>query len=372
MNTKAYTLVEVIAVIVILSLLILVAVPSVSKVIRDSKNKAYINQIKEIESATKAWGILNADNIPSEENETIIISLLQLKLANLIAFDLKNPMTGDLFADDMQISITKKGMNLFYEVLEESGTTNEILNPNAPQLILNGGINQSIEIRETYNELGAVAKTGNDILLPVSIVIKDKNDVIVNSVNTNSLNKYTIIYSTTNNGLTSSIKRVVSIVDTIKPIITITGFTNNQYIELEATSNYTLPVASVSDNSGEILNYNILGNFSSVIPGNKKITYEVIDSSKNKNTFVLNYIIKDTINPIITSAIITSNVNIGKKIVTIVASDSGVGLHEYPYSYDNGATWKKENTSIVDNNFNSNVFVRDKVGNQTSILPTVQ
>lgn len=368
MKNKGYTLIEVIAVVAILSIIILIAIPSVSNVLKSSKIKAYNTQIEEIKSATKAWGILNQDNLPTEEGEVnaIVVTLFQLKLANLIASDFKNPKTGDLFPDDMQISITKKGMNLIYNVIEDSGTNNEIINPEAPQLILNGSINQNIEINGVYNEASAIAKNNMGQSISVDISIEDKNGNIINAVDTSSLNKYTITYSATSNSLTSSIKRIVNIVDTIPPVITVDSYTNNQYIEIEATPNYSLPIASITDNSREVLSYYILGNFSSVIPGNKKVTYVTLDSSNNRTEFVLNFIIKDTIAPIISSANITNNLETGKKTITIVASDAGVGLHEYAYSYDNGVTWKKENTYVFDGDYNNTILVRDKMKNIAS------
>ena len=45
------------------------------------------------------------------------------------------------------------------------------------------------------------------------------------------------------------------------------------------------------------------------------------------------------------------------------ASDSGVGLHATPYSFDDGTTWQAANTAIFDSNQTVNIKVRDALGN---------
>ena len=79
----------------------------------------------------------------------------------------------------------------------------------------------------------------------------------------------------------------------------------------------------------------------------------------------------------------TSEVTNGNVTITIVgASDESVGLHEKPYSYDNGNTWTNVNTFVVSGNVNSNVLVRDALENTSSfdyvvdnidkILPSIE
>ena len=60
MNKKAFTLIELLAVITILALLTLIAVPAISKQMDNSKETLYNNQLKNIEESARAWG---ADNL---------------------------------------------------------------------------------------------------------------------------------------------------------------------------------------------------------------------------------------------------------------------------------------------------------------------
>lgn len=368
MKNKGYTLIEIIGVIVILSLIIMISVPTISGVLKSSKNKAYNIQVEEIKSASESWSLLNYDNVPKNDGDTIIINVLQLKLANLLPYDFKNPKTGELFPDDMQISITKKGNNIVYEVLTDTGTTNETLNPLAPQIILIGSINQNIEINTSYKELGASAKDKDGNGLIVTTTIANSSGNTVSSINVSTLGKYTISYSATKDSLTSTIKRVVNVVDTTAPAVTITGYTNNQYIDLESIPTYSLPTASVSDNSNALITYQIIGNFSPIIPGSKQVIYKATDESGNVGTFTLNFNVKDTIIPTATYTT-TVNSTTGRKEFVVTASDSGTGLHEYAYSYDGGVTWKKENTFIYEDLNNISLKIRDKAGNIKSATP---
>ncbi|MEG1647489.1 MAG: prepilin-type N-terminal cleavage/methylation domain-containing protein [Bacilli bacterium] len=365
-KNKGFTLIEVIGVIIILSIIILTVVPIVLDSLSDSKETLFKTQIEEIESAAKAWGVLNSNNLPKEEGNAVI-TLLQLKLSNLIAFDIKNPKTGNLFPDDMKIEIERRGLNLFYTVMLDTGTSNEIINVNAPQLVLNGSIIQNVEINDKYIEFGAEAKDkkGNSVL--ISKVIKTSNNQIVNVISTDKLQKYFINYSATKDNQTSSITREVNIRDITKPIITIPDFTSGQVIDLESNSNFSLPRATIKDNSKELLEAYIYGNFSLRVPGLKKVIYKATDSSGNSDEFILNYNIKDTIVPF-ASATLSINSVLKRAIITVTASDDGVGLHEYAYSFDDGLTWKKENTYIVENlPYNSTIKIRDKALNIKTI-----
>lgn len=68
-NKKAFTLVELIAVVAILGLIALVVYPAIGSVIRNSRQSAYNNQVDVIETAAKNWSIDNASMLP--DNGTV-------------------------------------------------------------------------------------------------------------------------------------------------------------------------------------------------------------------------------------------------------------------------------------------------------------
>lgn len=79
MNKKGFTLIELIGVVTLLSLIALVVYPSVTTVIKNSKESAYQDQIEIVIKAAKQWGIDHADELPDEDN---VMSLSMETLLN--------------------------------------------------------------------------------------------------------------------------------------------------------------------------------------------------------------------------------------------------------------------------------------------------
>lgn len=87
---KAFTLVELLAVIIILGLIMGITVPTVNKIIEDSKEKTYKEQVSQIENIARNWGVENTNLLP--ESGTYNLSLQKLKDEGLLENkDLKNP-----------------------------------------------------------------------------------------------------------------------------------------------------------------------------------------------------------------------------------------------------------------------------------------
>ena len=91
MKKKGFTLVELLSVIVILSLVLVIAVPSVNKYIKQSKEKAYNTQISTIIEAAQAYASANSGLLPRKEEFVVKITLGQLKSSGLIKEEVKNP-----------------------------------------------------------------------------------------------------------------------------------------------------------------------------------------------------------------------------------------------------------------------------------------
>ena len=116
MNKKGFTLVELLAVIIILALLAVIASTSVTKVVDDSKNDLETAQIKLIKDAAKTWGAENISDLP-EGNSCIYLTLKDLKTYGLIDSDIKNPKTEKKLSNDLKIKITSKISNYNTQVL---------------------------------------------------------------------------------------------------------------------------------------------------------------------------------------------------------------------------------------------------------------
>ena len=63
MNKKGFTLVELLAVLVLISLLMGLAIPGINRISNNMKKKSYNQKIKLIESAAELWGQDNKANI---------------------------------------------------------------------------------------------------------------------------------------------------------------------------------------------------------------------------------------------------------------------------------------------------------------------
>ena len=105
MNKKGFTLVELLAVILILSLLALLASTSITNVVRNSKSDLYNSQIKMIELAAESWGNENIELLP-DSGECKFVTLSNLKEYGLIDSHIKNPKTNKEFNNDMIIKIS--------------------------------------------------------------------------------------------------------------------------------------------------------------------------------------------------------------------------------------------------------------------------
>lgn len=143
MNKKGFTLVELLAVIIILSLLALLASTSVSKIVKDSKSDLYDTQIELIKSAAEAWGADNLYDLP-DAGTCKTLTLKDLKQYGLIDPEIKDPRTNKLFSDNLMIKITgeenKYGLNnITYEVDSNDVSTCRAVYP-VCTLVKNGDV----------------------------------------------------------------------------------------------------------------------------------------------------------------------------------------------------------------------------------------
>lgn len=127
MEKKGFTLTEVLGVLTVLALLALLITPVVSKTIKNNKQKLYNDQIKIIERAARDYAIKNTDVLP-EEGTINYITLGEIKRSGVLQEEVRNPITKELFQDDLQIKITLENNQYVYQVMLDE--TEEINNSN--------------------------------------------------------------------------------------------------------------------------------------------------------------------------------------------------------------------------------------------------
>ena len=266
MKNKGFTLAELVGVLVILAALILMAIPTVTKNIKEATENAYNEQLESIKLSLQLW--LN-DNPKPNNGESITITLSQLKYAGLVEMDMINPKTEKLFPNDMELVITNNKGIIEYTV-NENGNNKENYE-NIPSLKLNGNVLEYIEVGNDFIDEGVLAKGrgGNEL-----------NYTTDGNLDTNTKGTYTIKYSAFDNGYTNTIYRTVIVRDTTNPIITIPVET--LVLSLSEVNKYDFKSdVTVTDNSNEEVRLIVNKDFEG-IAGTYSVKYTAIDTSGNE------------------------------------------------------------------------------------------
>ncbi len=121
MKEKGFTLAELLGVITLLAIIALLAIPAVAKNVSGGKKQLYKAQLENFKKAASNWMAIHTLELPDGEIHTSI-TLGCLKAEGLLDDDIKNPITGDQFPNDMLVTIDSGGNQFIYGIDEESGT----------------------------------------------------------------------------------------------------------------------------------------------------------------------------------------------------------------------------------------------------------
>lgn len=300
MNNKGFTLVEVLAVIVLLIVIFMIIVPSVTSVVRKSKNTVYQKQINTILTATYDWSLKNVNNLP-EKNEKVFVTLGELKINGLVDANIVDSNTREPFPDDLVISITnvgsiykakdkysKKEGNYLYtaeiKLMETTGYINK-----KPTIVLNsltpnsdGDYTTSIDINTTFSNVSYTATSNNGKDLTDKVIVNIiYNDELVESVDTSKSGIYYINYTVVDeDGYSNKVTRNVIVTDNEKPIILLP---ENNTISTSVTTFDLMNGVSCTDNSNSC-KITTSGEIDFGVPGKYIIEYTAKDSSGNTET----------------------------------------------------------------------------------------
>ena len=89
MNKKGFTLIELLAALIIMGLILVIVIPNISDIIDDNSTKIYKNQINNIIKSTKEWGADNIGKLPSNNGDSIRVTLGELQTGGYVKKDLK-------------------------------------------------------------------------------------------------------------------------------------------------------------------------------------------------------------------------------------------------------------------------------------------
>ena len=188
---KGFTLIELMGVIAILMLILLLAIPAVTKVISTSEKTIYDIQIDRILNAAYDYSLENINVLP-ERNQKSYVSLAEL-IYNDYIDRLVNPNTKEFFPDDYLISIenvgknrsngskySKKSGSYIYKVEYDEMSEAEYTS-NKPKIYLEStGGNELTRVDDSYTTImnqDAVFEENNYV---VKVYDKDDNDITDN------------------------------------------------------------------------------------------------------------------------------------------------------------------------------------------------
>ena len=113
MNKKGFTLVELLAVIFIITLLMSIVITAVSNVISKSKKVVGNAQINSILNAAYDYSLKNNLELPNY-NETSYITLNHLMSKDFLTGEVVNPNNKENYEKDLVISVSNVGSNYKY------------------------------------------------------------------------------------------------------------------------------------------------------------------------------------------------------------------------------------------------------------------
>ena len=119
MKNKGYTLVELLAVFVILGIIIMISVPAITGVINSSKDKSYDQQVKILENAARTYMSENSTLLP-DSGSSYNVTIDNLKENGLISNEeIKNPNYSSGSTED------KKKIQYFNGCIKVTTTNNK-------------------------------------------------------------------------------------------------------------------------------------------------------------------------------------------------------------------------------------------------------
>ena len=287
-NNIGFTLIELLGVITLLGIITLIITPAVSDGLKKSKEKVYKTSKDNILFGLKNWASENKNLLPEKNKDYIVITIGELKQEGFLDYELRNPKTQKCYSNSVELLITKNDKAYdysFYSDLYDGKETDCGTIAYEPFIYLKGKNPIHIDQYEEYVEPGYTAKneSGDDIT---------SNVIVTNNINNTEFGNYVVKYTITNNGISKTKKRTVIVDDKEKPVITGPSTT----VIDNSVDNYDiLDGMDVTDNSGETINLETVGNLSLGLNGTYYITYFATDSAGNTASFRRKFVIEPAV-----------------------------------------------------------------------------
>src|SRR5207249_10496888 len=190
---------------------------------------------------------------------------------------------------------TPGAYTLTYTATDPSGNSTSatrivnLVDTTKPVITLNGADPLTVECHSSFTDPGATASDACAGSLAV---------MTSGSVNANTPGAYTLTYTATDpSGNSTSATRIVNLVDTTKPLITLNG---TDPLTVECHSSFTDPGATATDACAGSLAVMTSGSVNANTPGAYTLTYTATDPSGNTATATRTVNVAETTEPVIT------------------------------------------------------------------------
>jgi prepilin-type N-terminal cleavage/methylation domain-containing protein len=354
LKTQAFTLIELMAVVIILGIVTTITVTSINYSIKSSKDKLYAEQIKRLEAGVASWATENSSFLPVDSNGVVFFSVSRLKDEGIVDTEVvTDPRTNE----ELDGCMTIKYDNTYqqYEYLYEDNDCSEVEGAYLPVISVTGGETQYAEVNGYYEFPSATSVDYNGRSITVEGPIITESGTVVTSLDFSTVgDTYLLTYESIDTTLNITATKEITLIvrDTVSPVITVTSSS----IHHEAGGSFTVPEVLVSDNSCGTSGIDTSVNgctstltpsinstgFSPVIPGTYPIYYTATDSSGNIRVAVVNVVVADTLGPDLADLTFKLNNSSGAVyagswtkeniwVGDISAPDQGSGLREYRY-----------------------------------------
>jgi len=174
MKKNAFTLIELLAVLIILTLVITIAIPLVSRVMKESREKATETIVKNIEASAKKYVTDNIRDMDELNRFGFMnVSIRTLVENKYIQSNLKNPNTNELIFFDDVVYVTldyNSKLEVSYDINQSSKA----------KITLKGFFNDKVKVGSTYVDPGAIGFDGiitDDHIMSTTVVDTSKEGV---------------------------------------------------------------------------------------------------------------------------------------------------------------------------------------------------
>ena len=381
-RSNGFTLIELLAVLIIISIILLLIGPQILGRISSSKETLYETQLEEVKKAARVYmSKLNFD-IGTLPEQTITITLGELKKEGLVEKDIKNPKSGKLLDDCIEVTITKKGENNYSYVVNDNPTNTNCKSNEYYSIILVGNSNVKVQKNTPYKDDGVILKGDKGTIIdPKDVEVKIyRNGILYKDnlkysnfeaeIDTSNIYTYTIKYTYEDTFVTRNIEIVNNVTNNTnftKPTFEIypTSWSIAKTIKVNTEENGTILIKSgMNLTSTEDVNlcnlttgslYNctetktktLMPNtwyktnktnvFTTIENGN--IVSTITDGIKSENSSTTITKIDRTPPQNITA---TARIVGNKLYAEATAKDYESGIYGYQYSIDGGVTWSED------------------------------